>query len=219
MSAPLIIDYYTDVLCIWGWIAQLRIDELNEQLGNKIQIRHHSVDIFGDVQTKMNTQWQDRGGYKGFAEHVQSSAQTFKEVNIHPDLWTEVQPVTSANAHLVIKAVGLVYDEKKATEVELMLKKSFFLQAMDISDLNLLFDLLEAEGVDCERVSECIHNGSAIAALMKNYRQANANGIKGSPTYVMDDGRQVLFGNVGYRVIQANIEELLRNPKDEASWC
>ena len=29
MNKLLIIDYYTDFLCLWGWIAQRRIDELN----------------------------------------------------------------------------------------------------------------------------------------------------------------------------------------------
>jgi hypothetical protein len=28
-----------------------------------------------------------------------------------------------------------------------------------------------------------------------------------------------LLGNVGYRVLLANIEELLKNPTNEASWC
>ena len=35
----------------------------------------------------------------------------------------------------------------------------------------------------------------------------------------LDGGRQTLFGNVGYRVISANIEELLHQPSGEASWC
>jgi len=36
----------------------------------------------------------------------------------------------------------------------------------------------------------------------------------------MNDGRQKLFGNVDYRLIEANVQELLRNaPKDEVSWC
>ena len=27
-TPPIVIDYYTDVLCVWAWIAQRRIDEL-----------------------------------------------------------------------------------------------------------------------------------------------------------------------------------------------
>jgi hypothetical protein len=36
----------------------------------------------------------------------------------------------------------------------------------------------------------------------------------------MNEGRQRLFGDVGYRLIEANVEELLRGrTPDEASWC
>jgi hypothetical protein len=36
----------------------------------------------------------------------------------------------------------------------------------------------------------------------------------------LNDGRQKLYGNVGFRIIEANIQELLRAPVgDQASWC
>ncbi|MEZ5483114.1 MAG: hypothetical protein R3E73_13460 [Porticoccaceae bacterium] len=35
----------------------------------------------------------------------------------------------------------------------------------------------------------------------------------GSPSYVINGGRQTLYGNVGYRVLRANIDELLKQWK------
>ena len=44
--------------------------------------------------------------------------------------------------------------------------------------------------------------------------------IEGSPSLVLNQGRQKLYGNVGFRIIEANILELLRQPRaDDASWC
>jgi hypothetical protein len=43
--------------------------------------------------------------------------------------------------------------------------------------------------------------------------------LEGSPSYIMDNGRQKLYGNVGYHVIEANVRELLENPGGQASWC
>ena len=44
--------------------------------------------------------------------------------------------------------------------------------------------------------------------------------IEGSPSFVLNDGRQKLYGNIGFRLIEANIQELLRAPHtEEASWC
>ena len=53
MSSPLVVDYYSDILCVWAWIAQRRIDELHEQLGDKIELRYHYMDVFGDAINKV----------------------------------------------------------------------------------------------------------------------------------------------------------------------
>lgn len=155
----------------------------------------------------------------GYAEHVHKAAANFPEVEVHPAIWSEVRPVSSANAHLVVKACELSYDIATSRLAEMSLRKAFFRDAMDISDLNVLYALLEAQALDIDRLRKHIHDGTAMAALMTDYRSAQSAGVTGSPTYVIDGGRQVLFGNVSYRVIHANIEELLRNPTDEASWC
>ena len=41
MNTPLIIEYYTDILCVWAWIAQRRIDELHQKLGEQIEFRYY----------------------------------------------------------------------------------------------------------------------------------------------------------------------------------
>lgn len=35
---PLIVDYYTDILYVWAWIRQRRIDELISHFADKIEI-------------------------------------------------------------------------------------------------------------------------------------------------------------------------------------
>jgi hypothetical protein len=45
-------------------------------------------------------------------------------------------------------------------------------------------------------------------------------GIEGSPSFVLNEGRQKLFGNVGFGILDANIQELLCSPQTgQASWC
>ena len=44
--SDIVIDYYSDVLCVWAWIAQPRLAELEEQWGDKVVVNHHYVDIF-----------------------------------------------------------------------------------------------------------------------------------------------------------------------------
>jgi hypothetical protein len=45
------------------------------------------------------------------------------------------------------------------------------------------------------------------------------NKLEGSPSFILNEGRQKLFGNVGYRIIEANVAELLENQGNQASWC
>ena len=65
-----------------------------------------------------------------------------------------------------------------------------------------------------------IESSEAVAALASDYDLSRKNSVAVSPTLIMNEGRQQLFGNVGYRLIEANVQELLRRPAlDEASWC
>ena len=47
---------------------------------------------------------------------------------------------------------------------------------------------------------------------------ARQSDISVSPTYVFNNGRQRLTGNVGYRIIEANVKELLEQPHKQQSW-
>jgi len=219
MNKPLIIDYYTDILCVWAWIAQRRIDELNVQLGDKIELRYHYIDVFGDVDKKMETQWKHQDSYAGFAKHVQKSAAKFEDAPINSKVWTEVRPATSANAHLILKAVELSYDQQKSSDAALVLRNSFFNDAQNIADLDVLLHLVANQGLDRDLIKNSLRDGTAMAALMGDYQMAKQQKIEGSPSYVMDGGRQILYGNVGFRVILTNITELLTHPENEASWC
>jgi len=219
MSSPLVVDYYSDVLCVWAWIAQRRIDELNKCLGNKIDIRYHYLDVFGDAINKIPNQWHDRGGYEGFSAHVVESAFVYEDAHINADIWSNTRPTSSANPHLVLKAIELNYSNQHSIELALKFRQAFFVDAQDISNIEVLFTLIEESGLDSMHVNKAIVDGSAMAALMGNYQQAKTLGLKGSPSYIIDNGRQTLYGNVGYRVLLANIEELLKKPISEASWC
>ncbi|QFS50191.1 hypothetical protein [Nostoc sphaeroides] len=59
----------------------------------------------------------------------------------------------------------------------------------------------------------------AYAKLSQNFELVKEHTVTVSPTLIFNEGRQRLNCNVGYRVIEANIRELLHNPPGEQSWC
>ena len=219
MENTLVIDYYSDILCVWAWIAQRRIEELNSDLPGRIELRHHYMDIFGDVPTKMASNWGERGGYSAFAEHVRHSAENFESAPVNRGVWIDVKPLTSGNAHLVLKAIELQHGRGESVDMALKFREAFFVDALDVGSMPVLEGLVEGNGLDRQEVGESIRDGTAMAALMHDYQASKQQGLRGSPSYVLDGGRQILYGNVGYRILSANIEELINNPSGGASWC
>ena len=62
--------------------------------------------------------------------------------------------------------------------------------------------------------------GKAHALLERDLPEKQSLQLSGSPTLVLNDGWQKLYGNVGYGVIEANIKEVLKSPTaGAASWC
>ena len=219
MSAPLEVDYYTDVLCVWAWIAQHRIDEIEKEWGDRIRLRHHCVNVFGDTLNRIGDKWSDRGGYAGFAEHVEESAAPFEFAPINPAIWRDVRPYTSATAHMALKAAELQKSADDANKLAVVLRKSFFVEALDIGSVQVVLKIAGDAGFDPVDLESRIESGQALAALVADYERAREISIKGSPSWVLNNGRQILYGNVGYRILSANIEELVKSPVDEASWC
>lgn len=218
-SSPILIDYYTDVLCVWAWIAQPRLEELHRQWGDQIKIHHRYVDIFGDARSKIPAQWGKDDGYQKFHDHILHSAQPYEHCCIHPDIWTRVRPNSSITAHLVLKAIAIVADESQVDTMSRQMREQFFTRAVDIGNLEILLNMSVDIGVSRKDLLSVLQDGQAMAALSADLRSAGDNSIKGSPSWVLNNGRQILYGNVGYRILGSNIEELINNPVDEASWC
>jgi len=218
-GTPLVIDYYTDVLCVWAWIAQRRIEALAADWHQRISIEHHCVNVFGDTRGKMATQWGERGGFAGYADHVHTVAADYETAPVHPDLWRSVRPTTSANAHLILKAAAIAASPEAMVDLAGRIRHAFFVEAQDVSDLPLLLGIAADAGLPRDALRHALDSGEAAAALLADYDATEQQGVKGSPSWVMNNGRQILYGNVGYRILNANVEELLKHPEQEASWC
>lgn len=214
-----VLDYYSDVLCVWAWIAQRRVEELHEQYADQLEIRYHYLDIFGAVQQKMDTQWSDRGSYAGFGEHVRSAAENYDDAPVNRNCWADTRPGTSANAHLFIKAVESAAGASAATEFAKAVREGFFRDGRDIGKRQVLLDILSERDMQASDIEPFINDGQALAALLYDYQSAAKLKLRGSPSYVMNGERQILYGNVGYRVLSANVEELCKQVSHEASWC
>lgn len=223
--------HFSDVLCIWAYGDQANLYRLGAEFGNRVSVEVHHCSVFPDTRTKINTMWGERGGFEGYSNHVKDVAARFDGLSVHPDIWCRVQPRSSASPHLFIKAIELLeqsepapsgadFTERLSVRAAKELRHAFFAQARDISDWNEQRAICDRTGISFDAVMGKVETGEAIARLAADYEMARSLGIQGSPTYLMNEGRQKLFGNVSYNILAANITGLLSDNRDEsASPC
>lgn len=228
------IDYFSDVLCVWAYGGQIRLDELQREFAADVKVRHHFIPLFADTATRIGEGWKEQGGFAGFGKHMQEVCEQWEHTRLSPLAWTECRPASCTTSHVFLKAVGMQMGldddatdgvmhrafERLITEV----REMFFEQGMDISEIAVLLELLEQKNeirVDADEVRALIDNGRAYAGLQRDQELAKNYGVLGSPTYVFNEGRQLLYGNVGYRIIESNMRELLaaRPVEGVPSWC
>jgi predicted DsbA family dithiol-disulfide isomerase len=220
-SSKVVVSYYSDLLCIWAYVAQIRVDELVRNFGDDVKIALRFVPIFGNTAERIGHRWQDRGGFAGYSKHVREVAARFDHVDLHPEIWTRNAPASSFGVHLFLRAAALATDNggKIVEQLSWRLRLAFFRDLRDIARLDTQQDIARELRLPLDAIRERTEDGSAFAALAADHESAMQHGIGGSPTFLFNDGRQKLYGNVGYRIIEANIEELLRDNTNRASWC
>lgn len=227
------ISYFSDVLCVWAYAAQIKLEELQRQFGEQIRVEYHFLHLFGDVSARIESGWSDKGGAAGYARHVKQVAARFDHIDIHPEIWTRNIPATSASCHLFLKAVQLL---EKSGEISAAPQarfggKSLFEEAVwrcrlaFFRDLRDIADRANHEAIAADLslpltdIRRQIDSGAAYASLCADIDAKEKYLVEGSPTFLLNEGRQKLYGNIGYRIIEANMQELLADPGERASWC
>lgn len=230
-TVPVSITYFSDVLCIWAYASHIRLEEIARNFGADVQIDYRFCSVFGNTADKIARGWADKGAYDGFNRHLREVGKKFSHIDVHPELWLSTKPASSDSAHLFIKAVQIVELKSEgggnsgvgsplSAQLIWQLRRAFFHECRDISQRKVQYAVAEQIGIPLAPVEAEVNSGAAFASLAADYQQRDRLKIEGSPTFVLNQGRQKLYGNLGYRVIEANIRELLREPGvGEMSWC
>jgi predicted DsbA family dithiol-disulfide isomerase len=218
------IVYCTDLLCVWAYVAQIRIDELLQSFQDRVELECRYFHVFGNVPGKIESAWKDRGGLAGYSHHVRSVVNQFGHVALHPQVWVRDTPKSSMPGHLMLCAVRLLESAGRVApgtlaRVAWALRVAFFRDGQDISSREVLAGVGKQSGLPMDEIDNMLGSGAAHAALAEDLELARQQMIQASPTMLFNEGRQRLTGNVGYRIIEANIRELLENVSGQLSWC
>jgi len=218
------ISYFTDVLCVWAYISQVRMEELRANFKDGVEIDSRYFHVFGNVASKTETTWRERGGFPAYRRHVREIVERFGHVSLHHKTWETVVPKSSMPAHLLLCAIRYVESSFRCApgsgdRAAWALREAFFRHGRDISQRRVLFEIAETIGPRAGEIEDAVATGAAHAALAEDLELARTQSIAASPTLLFNEGRQRLTGNVGYRIIEANIRELLEAAPGQLSWC
>ena len=217
--------HFSDLLCIWAYVAQARIDELCAEFGDGVYVDRHFVNVFGRGERGLKERWRERGGLKAYAQHAHGIAQRFEHVEVHEDFWLRNPPSTSMTPHLFLKAVRIAeadgeVDERSFLRTLRAMRRAFFGRAEEICTRASQLAIAEELEMPRRALEHRLDSGEAHAALSLDFDLCREHDVRTSPTLMFNDGRQRLIGNVGYRVIEANVRELCgQRPEDLHSWC
>jgi predicted DsbA family dithiol-disulfide isomerase len=222
-TPPTSILCFTDVLCGFCYLADARFEQLQADFGSQVQLSFHFMSAFGDVRRRL-----DRSGKsdRAYGAMVREILGRYDHVAVHPNVFHKDLPASSTPAHLYLRAVMLLEDEgaldlgSGGSAFERMMREirlAFFRDSRNVSKRRVLDEIAEELEIPRGPVARVIDDGRAFAELAHDAELQRKHDVKMTPTLVLDDGRTLLSGNVGYGTIEANVRELaLRDCEDRA---
>ncbi len=225
MAEPIHVMCFSDILCVFCYAADVRFEQLKSEFGSQVRVTYHFMPIYGDVRRRIDKSGKSDAEYGATARDI---ADRFDHVEVHPDVFRKNTPTSSTPAHLYLRAIKLLEDtgvvppadgQSLFEKVMWQLRVSFFRDLVDVSQREQLDAIAAEAGVPVDEVRGVIDSGRAFAELAYDAELQRQYTVAVTPTLVFNEGRQHLNGNVGYRVIEANIRELLHRPAGEMSWC
>ena len=56
------ITHFSDVLCVWAYVSQVRINELIDNFGENVDFEYLFFSVFGNAVGKIDKAWEKKGG-------------------------------------------------------------------------------------------------------------------------------------------------------------
>jgi len=189
------IKHFSDVLCVWAYAANIRLEKLADEFKDQVAFSLHFCSVFPDAVGKIETAWKDRGGPEAYGKHVQGVAEGFDHITIHEDVWTRTRPATSTATHLFIGAARqLASESEEAGQGEALgtthalswaLRHAFFAEGRDVSAWSVQADCAASLGLNPDALRARIDSGQAAAILDRDAKLCQSLAISGSPRRFM----------------------------------
>jgi predicted DsbA family dithiol-disulfide isomerase len=223
MTARLAFSYWSDPLCIWALAAQPKLDRVLAELGDRVHVDYRIVPVFGSVPWRFEAGPWAKEGVDGRVAATRRIAEAAGRSDVSGECW-RIMPASSWAPAVAIKAV---FAAERAGDVgsgagasyQRALRERFFCGGADVARRSVQLEVAEALGLARAPLEARLDDGTALAALCEDHAEKERLRIQGSPTYVFDGGRAMLYGNFDEHILHAMVEEILRGMAPGGSAC
>ncbi len=222
MPARLKFSYWSDPLCIWALVAQQKLDRVLADLGARVRVDYRIVPVFGSVPWRFAQGPWAKDGVDGRVLTTRKIAEQAGRMDVSGECWRRAMPASSWAPAAAIKAVFASDDghrEDVGPTYQCALRERFFVGESNISLRSVQLEVAEELGLAREAIERRLDDGSALAAVCEDHAEKERLGLQGSPTYVFDGGRAMLYGNFDYGILRSTVEELVRGTGPGGSAC
>ncbi len=213
-------SYWSDPLCIWALVSQKKLDLILGELGEHVHVQHRIVPVFGSVSWRFTKGAWAKDGVEGRVAATRRIAEQGGRTDVTGECWRKAMPASSWAPATAIKAVFAMDDgERLGSAYQCALRERFFVGEANIALRSVQLEVAEALEIPREGIETRLDDGSALAAVCEDDAEKERLRIQGSPTYVFDNGRAMLYGNFDYRILHSTVEELVRGVGPGGSAC
>jgi predicted DsbA family dithiol-disulfide isomerase len=217
-------SYWSDPLCIWALVAQTKLDRVLAELGTHVVVDYRIVPVFGSVHWRFKDGPWAKEGLDGRVAATRRIAERCGRMDVTGECWRKAAPASSWAPAAAIKAVFAIEARAEiaagsGARYQRALRERFFVNEDNTARRDVQLSVAEADGVPRAPIERTLDDGSGLAAVWEDHNEKERLRIQGSPTYVFDGGRAMLYGNFDYGMLRSTVEELVRGSHPGSSAC
>lgn len=217
-------EYWSDPLCIWAYVAQAKLDRIIGDFGDKLEVKYHIVPVFGSIRERLTSGVWSEKGIEGRIAATKRVAHAQGCPEVDGECWREEQPASSWGPGIALKAAFCLAEEGTieqgvAAAYQWRIRQKFFVENKNIGRREVQLETAEELRIPRAALEARLDDSRALASLWEDYQRKEKLRIQGSPTYVFDGGRAMLYGNFSFGVLHATVEELAKGLDAGGSAC
>jgi len=215
-------SYWSDPLCIWALVAQQKLERVLGELGAHVRVDYRIVPVFGSVPWRFAQGPWAKDGVDGRVLATRKIAEQGGRSDVSGECWRRAMPASSWAPAAAIKAVFALEDgrgEDAGPGYQRVLRERFFVHEANIALRTVQLEVAEELGLPRAPIEQRLDDGSALAAVCEDHAEKERLRLQGSPTYVFEGGRAMLYGNFDYGILRSTVEELVRGARPGGSAC